>query len=83
MGGVKKGLEHLDLSVERKRKTIDTLVREAPVIVACQVLGMARSTYYYQAAWSSDEPRLKEAIKETAVDWPTYSFTVLRRRVHL
>jgi len=50
------------------------LARDYPVIVACDILGMARSSYYYQAAESPDEPKLKEAIKETAADWPTYGY---------
>lgn len=49
-------------------------VREYPVTLVCDVLGMARSSYYYQAADAAQEARLKEAIKETASEWPTYGY---------
>ena len=39
------------------------LAQEYPVKMACGVLGMARSSYYYQAVESAGEAGLKEAIK--------------------
>jgi putative transposase len=53
---------------------IDMLVREYPVTLACDTVGMARSSYYYQAAEAPEEAKLKEAIKETAAEWPTYGY---------
>ena len=50
------------------------LARDYPIIVACDILGMARSSYYYQGTESPDEPELKEAIMETAADWPAYGY---------
>ena len=50
------------------------LAQEVPVTVACEVLGCARSSYYYQPAEPSDEARLREAIKTAAADWPTYGY---------
>ena len=50
------------------------LAQEVPVAVACEVLGCARSSYYYQPVESPDEAKLKRAIKETAADWPTYGY---------
>ena len=50
------------------------LAQEVPVAVACEVLGCARSSYYYQSVESPDEAKLKRAIKETAADWPTYGY---------
>ena len=50
------------------------LVREYPVTLACDTVGMARSSYYYQAAEAPEEAKLKEAIKETAAEWPTYGY---------
>jgi len=50
------------------------LAEEHPVSVACEVLGVDRSSYYYQPIEPTDEARLKEAIKETAAEWPTYGY---------
>jgi len=48
------------------------LAETHPVKMACEVLGVARSSYYYQAAAPSDESRLKRAIKEEEVDLSEY-----------
>jgi transposase InsO family protein len=53
---------------------IDMLAQDYPVAMACDVLGMARSSYYYQAVESPGEAKLKEAIKKTAAEWPTYGY---------
>jgi hypothetical protein len=45
---------------------INLLARDHPVTITCDILGMARSSYYYQAAEALEEIKLKEAIKETA-----------------
>jgi len=50
------------------------LAEEVSVTVACEVLGCARSSYYYQPVESPDEAELKEGIKETAAEWPTYGY---------
>ena len=50
------------------------LAQDYPVTVVCDALGMARSSYYYQAAETPGEAELREAIKETAADWPTYGY---------
>ena len=50
------------------------LAREYPVTLACETLGVARSSYYYQPAEISGEGKLKGAIKETAAQWPTYGY---------
>jgi len=50
------------------------LAQDYPVTVVCDALGMARSSYYYQAAETPEEAELREAIKETAADWPTYGY---------
>jgi len=42
--------------------------------VACEVLGVRRSSYYCQPVESPDEAKLKEAIKKTAAEWPTYGY---------
>jgi putative transposase len=53
---------------------IDMLAEAYPVTVACEVLGVSRSSYYYQPSESPDEARLKGAIKKTAAEWPTYGY---------
>jgi transposase InsO family protein len=60
---------------------IDVLAQEYPVTMACDILGMARSSYYYQATETSEEARLKEAIKETAAEWPTYGYRRLTEQL--
>ena len=50
------------------------LAQEYSVAMACEVLGCARSNYYYQVAESPDEAVLKAAIKDEAAKWPTYGY---------
>lgn len=50
------------------------LAEEYPVTMACEVLGVSRSSYYYQPVEAPDEAKLKGAIKETAAEWPTYGY---------
>jgi putative transposase len=53
---------------------IEMLAEEYPVTVACEVLGVVRSSYYYQPVASPDDVKLKGAIKKTAAEWPTYGY---------
>jgi putative transposase len=53
---------------------IDMLAQEYPVTVACKVLDVTRSSYYYRPTESPDEAKLKGAIKKTAAEWPTYGY---------
>jgi transposase InsO family protein len=53
---------------------IDMLAQEDPLTVACEMLGVPRSSYYYQPVKSPDEAKLKGAIKKTAAEWPTYGY---------
>ena len=57
------------------------LVQDYPITMACDTLGMARSSYYYQAAKAPEEAKLKEAIKETAAEWPTYGYRRLTEQL--
>ncbi len=50
------------------------LAQNYPVTVACRVLGVARSSYYYQALGSPDEASLREEIKKTSAEWPRYGY---------
>lgn len=49
--------------------------------MACEILGMSRSSYYYQPSGSPDEAGLKEAIKQTAAEWPTYGYRRMTRQL--
>jgi len=53
---------------------IGVLAQRYPVRVACEALGIARSSYYYRPAKPADEAKLKKAIKQTAAEWPTYGY---------
>jgi transposase InsO family protein len=46
--------------------------------IACEVLDLPRSTYYYQAQ-AKDEREVKAAIEQVALQWPTYGY---RRIAH-
>jgi hypothetical protein len=41
------------------------------VTVACEILGLARSTYYYESQ-ERDETAVEAAIKAVVAEWPTY-----------
>ena len=53
---------------------IDVLAHGYPLTVACEIVGVPRSSYYYQPVKSPDEAKLKGAIKKTAAEWPTYGY---------
>ena len=44
-----------------------------PVSVVCETLGVARSSYYHEAA-SRDDAELRQALQELAGQWPTYGY---------
>jgi putative transposase len=50
------------------------LTPEYPVTLLCEILGVARSNYYYRPARPPGEAKLKKEIKETAAKWPTYGY---------
>jgi transposase InsO family protein len=43
------------------------------VTVACEILGLARSTYYYESQ-ERDETAVEAAIKAVVAEWPTYGY---------
>jgi len=49
------------------------LAQEYSVDLACQLLGCARSSYYYQPQ-PVDDSQLSRLIEETAAQWPTYGY---------
>jgi len=52
---------------------MEQLAPTYPVRVLGQVLGVARSTYYYPRQASAD-PGLEAALREVAGQWPTYGY---------
>lgn len=50
------------------------LAQEYPIAVVCETLGLARSSYYYRPLERAQEAELKEAIKRTSAEWPTYGY---------
>jgi len=58
------------------------------VELVCQVLDLARSSYYFSPAPAADEQDLKDSLEEAAADWPTYGYRRLtkelaRQQVHV
>jgi putative transposase len=44
-----------------------------PIPLVCEVVGCARSSYYYRGQ-RADDPALKAAIEAIAMEWPTYGY---------
>jgi putative transposase len=57
------------------------LSHQYPVRQICQVLGSARSSYYYRAP-RRDEMALKAAIERLAAAWPTYGYRRITALLH-
>ena len=49
------------------------LSQDYPVTMVCEVLDLARSTYYYEPQ-ERDETEIKAAIEAVAAEWPTYGY---------
>jgi putative transposase len=52
---------------------IEMLSQDYPISLACDILGCARSSYYYQPK-QRDETEIKDAIDTVAAEWPTYGY---------
>ena len=57
------------------------LAQDYPVATACEVLAIARSSYYYRPTESPDEAGLRGAIKKTAAEWPTYGYRRITKQL--
>jgi len=57
------------------------LTEKYSVKVVCEVLGVTRSSYYYQPVESPDEAKLRGAIKKTAAEWPTYGYRRMTKQL--
>jgi putative transposase len=60
---------------------IKMLVQEYPVALVCDVLGCARSSYYYRAG-QADDKEVKKAIQMVAGEWPTYGYRRVTAQMH-
>jgi putative transposase len=49
------------------------LSQDYPLSLACDILGCARSSYYYRPK-QRDETEIKDAIDAVAAEWPTYGY---------
>jgi transposase InsO family protein len=49
------------------------LSHDYPITVACGILDLARSTYYYEPQ-ERDETEVKDAIEAVIAEWPTYGY---------
>jgi transposase InsO family protein len=61
-----------------------TLSDQYPVRLVCRLLGVPRSSIYYAAAAAPDETTIRNAILETAEEWPTFGYrrlTAMLRRL--
>ena len=51
-----------------------------PISLLCEMLGVARSSYYY-AGIEKDEAQLKAVIEEVAAAWPTYGYRRITKQL--
>ena len=59
---------------------VQELSEKYPVTQLCEVLGVPRSSYYYQAA-ATDETKLKSEIERLCGEWPTYGYRRISRQL--
>ena len=52
---------------------METLAEEYPVAIVCDVLGYARSTYYYKEVLT-DDSHIRQAIEDVAAEFPKYGY---------
>jgi putative transposase len=65
--------KELDLSPEQRRLWIDPQNPELSVQRQCELLGLPRSTYYYQSrAESAENLRLMRRLDELYLEWPFF-----------
>jgi putative transposase len=60
---------------------IKMLLPEYPVAMVCNMLGCARSSYYYRAG-QPDDQEVKMAIQTVAGEWPTYGHRRVTAQLH-
>ena len=82
---LKKSIANARWSVQQKREVVMKLTGSYPIRMLCQLLGVPRSSVYYQAQPVPDaEAMLKAALLDLAGQWPTYGYrrlTAMMRRL--
>src|SRR5205807_6049418 len=84
VGNPKKSVAAAGWSADQKRQVIMTLAGDYPLRLVCRLLGVPRSSVYYQARPPIDEAALKTALLDLAAQWPTYGYrrlTAMMRRL--
>jgi transposase InsO family protein len=64
-----------------KRTLVAELSQEYPVKVACEALGLARSSYYRDKQERSGDDELLEAIEKIIMRWPFYGYRRISRQL--
>jgi len=57
------------------------LAETYPVTLACDLLGVSRSSYYYRPVESPGGDGLRAALKQVAAEWPTYGYRRLTQQL--
>jgi putative transposase len=72
----------MECTSDQKRAVILGLAHDEPSITTlCDLLGLARSTFYYRGTPDDDQP-LKAALLQLAGAWPTYGYRRLTALLH-
>jgi putative transposase len=61
------------LTLDQKRELMSLFHEQFPMKMLCEVLGLPRSSAYYQPQPREDRP-VREALRELAGQWPTYGY---------
>jgi hypothetical protein len=64
-----------------KRRIAQRLAAEYGVRMACQLVGIARSSYYYEPEERQDEAAFTAALLQQAGKYPTAGYRHLRERL--
>ena len=77
---LKKSLEQAGLTLDEKREMMLLLREQFPINMLCEVLGVPRSSAYYEPRPDEDRPLL-DALIEVAGQWPTYGYRRLTKQL--
>ena len=70
---LKKASTQAGLTLDQKRDMMLLLREQYPIKTLCEVLGVPRSSAYYQPRPDEDRP-VRDALIELAGQWPTYGY---------
>ena len=77
---LKKASSRLSLTLDEKREMMLLLREHYPMNKLCEVLGVPRSSAYYEPRPGEDRP-LRDALIEVAGQWPTYGYRRLTKQL--